>query len=167
MPILGARIAGQERGSLGRVSVEPVDSPAGLREWEQAFFAANGLRSGNGQWVDMFQTVGYRAPSPFRLYVGRRGPEVVATALLFLGAAAGLYALGRGPSARGEGAGVAVAAGAMADALEEGRRVAVTHAPAGALKALGALGFEQVGVLSRYRWTPPDWRPRPRQPQWE
>jgi hypothetical protein len=115
----------------------------------------------------MFQTVGYRAPSPFRLYLGRRGPEVVATALLFLGAAAGVYALGRVPSARGEAAGVAVAARAMADARAEGRVVAATHASAGALKALGALGFEPVGALSRYRWTPPDWRPRPRQPQWE
>lgn len=149
------------------LTVEVVDSPVALREWEQAFFAGNGMRAGNGQWVDMFQTVGYRGDSPFRLLLGRDAGEAVATVLLFLGTAAGLYAVARRPSARGQGWGRAVIAAAAREARAAGRAVAVTHAPEMAARVFERAGFERVATISRYRWSPPAYRPRPRQPQWD
>jgi hypothetical protein len=170
MPILARDISDGELpvpASATGLTIEVVDSPIALRDWEQAFFAGNGMRSGNGQWVDLFQTVGYTGDSPFRLILGRAGGEGVATVLLFLGTAAGLYAVARRPSARSRGWGRAVVAAAAREAHAAGRTIAVTHAPEMAARVFERAGFERVATISRYRWSPPAYRPRPRQPQWD
>jgi ribosomal protein S18 acetylase RimI-like enzyme len=170
MPVLARDISDGEipvPASAAGLAVEVVDSPLGLRDWEQAFFAGNGMRAGNGQWVDMFQTVGYRDESPFRLILGREDGEAVATVLLFLGTAAGLYAVARKPAARSKGWGRAVIAAAVREARAAGRAIAVTHAPEMAARVFEGAGFERVATMSRYRWSPPAYRPRPRQPQWD
>jgi hypothetical protein len=167
LPLLVASLPAAPPSSPADFEVIRVTDAGGLRAWEQAFYAANGLRSGTGQWVDMFQTTGFGPGSPFRFYLGLAEGQPAATALLFLGQSAGLYAVARPARLRGHGYGAAVAAVALADAASEGQTVAVTHAPSVALKAFAALGFAQVSTLSRFRWTPPDRRRRPRQPQWD
>ena len=167
LPVLVASLPAAPPPSRDDFEAIRVTDAAGLRAWEQAFYAANGLRSGTGQWVDMFQTAGFGPGSPFRFYLGLAEGQPAATALLFLGQAAGLYAVARPARLHGHGYGAAVAAVALADAAREGQTVAVTHAPVGALNSFASLGFKQVSTLSRYRWTPPDRRRRPRQPQWD
>jgi len=80
----------------------------------------------------------------------------IATALAFYGVGStGIYAVSRMPSARGTGAGAAIALEAARLGAERGLAIAVTHAagPASAGAFLAA-GFETVTTLSRYRWEP-------------
>jgi GNAT superfamily N-acetyltransferase len=136
--------------------VHAVTNPRDLYRWEHAYFAHHGLR-GNGTWIDTFQTVGYAAPSPFRLYLGVRGNQVAATGMAFMepGGPAAIHAVSVARADRNTGLGRAITLTIAQRAKRAGASSLLVYAPPHGSHTLERAGFARASVLSRYRYDPP------------
>jgi len=88
-----------------------------------------------------------------RLYIGYLRGQLVATALVFLGAGvAGLYAVVTSPEARRQGVGRALTLRALLDARALGYRIGTLHASSMGFGLYAGLGFQVYCQLGRYIW---------------
>jgi GNAT superfamily N-acetyltransferase len=148
-------------GTSGVVRTVPIaldrvrDRPA-LRQWSRVLCDAFGApQSFGAAFAEMAEGIGLEDASPFRHYLASVDGDPVATCSLYLGAGvAGIYDVSTLPDWRRRGIGAAITRFAMADARDQGYRMAILHASNLGIGMYRSLGFEELCDIGQYVWVP-------------
>jgi ribosomal protein S18 acetylase RimI-like enzyme len=104
-------------------------------------------------FADFSIRLGFGTESSLRYYYGTISGEVVAKAMLFLGAGvAGIYDAAVHPKMRRRGIGAAITLAPPVDAHEEGYRVVILHATKMGFSLYQRLGFREYCKFGNYVW---------------
>lgn len=144
-------------GGPSRLSLSTVDGMDSLRIWSDVLTRGFEMPEFVGKaFLDMFESLGGPGPDqPWRAYLGSIDGEPIATAMLALAAGvAGIFNVATLPEARGKGAGTAITAAALRDAVRMGYRVGVLQASAMGRSVYHRMGFREYGAYSQYIWMP-------------